>query len=156
MLPLWFRSLARKWSRAGAAPARRPLRPLAEALEDRLAPAVLHWTGAVSAVWSTAGNWAEAAVPQADDTVVFDTGVAGFTRFTSTNDIAGLTLGGLSVADSSTAGDFTINGNAVTLTGGITNASNGTSSLNLTTITAGNDITLVNAGGTSSSAPTWP
>ena len=41
------------------APGRRPAtrRPRLEALEERLAPAQLEWTGSTSSAWNVAANW---------------------------------------------------------------------------------------------------
>jgi autotransporter-associated beta strand protein len=158
MIPLWLRSLAKTWSRTPARrPARRAPRPLAEALEDRLAPATLHWIGATSSNWSAATNWAENAFPANGDTVVFDTTQAGFAgtaaSFLPANDLSGLTLGGMVINDSSGSGDFTISGNPVTLTGNITHALNlGTATtISITALnaspTATADLTISNTAG---------
>src|SRR4051812_35843752 len=93
-------------SRPGSRPRRTV--PRLEALEDRLAPAggttgVL-WVGPAGGSWSTAANFKDLVsgvnrVPTADDAVVFDTsksvgGVFG-TNTNSTDNIAGLSIGGL-------------------------------------------------------------
>jgi hypothetical protein len=73
------------------------------------------WTGAVDATWSTPGNWSGGAAPVDGDALVFPGGAA---NTTNVNDIAGLDL--LSVAF--TGGTYSASGNAVTLSGGMTNA----------------------------------
>src|SRR5437868_5228570 len=60
-------------------------RPRLEALEDRLAPATLTWTGAVSNLWSNPSNWSGGA-PRVDtiEDLIFP---AGASNLTNVNDI---------------------------------------------------------------------
>src|SRR5437763_1795780 len=67
-----------------------------ENLEDRLAPATLHWLGGAAVgsptAWSDAGNWQESVTPNNGDNLVFDTSVGTINSFTSNNDLTGLTV----------------------------------------------------------------
>jgi len=75
--------------------------------------------------WSTADNWGGTA-PSAGHTLKF----AGSTRLNNTNDLAAnTTFAGLSFE--SGAGAFTLNGNAVALSGNVSNASANTQTINL-------------------------
>src|SRR5262245_12896576 len=60
-------------------------RPHPEPLEDRLAPALHIWSGAVSSLWSDARNWSQGGSPYGDPDALL-----GFppnaTRFISTHD----------------------------------------------------------------------
>jgi autotransporter-associated beta strand protein len=76
LLRLWKNALHASATRQAAAKRRRRARvgPRLELLEDRLAPAILTWTGQVSALWSDAGNWAEGTTPYntiEDDRLIF-------------------------------------------------------------------------------------
>jgi len=82
-----------------------------ESLEDRLAPAVSTWTGAVSGLWSQAGNWDVA--PNPGDELVFPDGAA---NKTNTNDLA---AGTAFQSISLTGSGYAISGNAVDLGGSI-------------------------------------
>lgn len=92
--------------RENARPAPR-FRPQFEVLEDRLAPAVHTWTGAVNNSWSDARNW-NGGSPAGDPTphLVFGSGA---TRQTSTNN---LTLN-VPVTISLHAGGYVLDGNAI-------------------------------------------
>src|SRR4051794_10133978 len=78
-------------------PVRKPaaLRRQLEALENRTVPTTLHWTGAASSNWGTAGNWLENAAPANGDTLIFDTTTVGFAAtaaaFNPNNNLASLT-----------------------------------------------------------------
>jgi Bacterial Ig-like domain (group 3) len=74
------------------------------------------WSGAVDNLWSTGGNWSGGIAPVDGDALVFPSGAA---NTTNVNDIAGLDL--LSVAF--TGGTYSVSGNAVTLSGGMTSSS---------------------------------
>src|SRR5262245_45576052 len=80
------------------------------ALEDRLAPATLHWVGDVDAFWGTNvggnTNWDSNTLPGAGDTLVFNTSTL------SNNNLSSLSLGGLEFGNS-----HHIVGNSLTLTG---------------------------------------
>ncbi len=69
------------------------------------------WTSFLSGVWSDPGNWTPAGVPQNGDTLVF--GV--FSGRTCSNDLANLSLNTITFTNNG----YTITGNAVTLTQGI-------------------------------------
>ncbi len=72
------------------------------------------WTGAgADNNWSTAGNWNQNAVP------IFPIGLtfAGNTRLANSNDLTSITAS--SITFDSAAGAFTLNGNGITLGGGI-------------------------------------
>src|SRR5262245_54788964 len=86
------------------------IRPTVELLEDRLAPATLHWTGAAGINWSTANNWLENRAPTNGDVVAYDTAAAAVQSFNSTNDISNLGLADVVVNDTdATPGhDFSI------------------------------------------------
>jgi autotransporter-associated beta strand protein len=89
------------------------------------APTTLHWLGAVDSNWSVAGNWLENTTPVSGDMLVFDTIIPNFVgtaaAFAPSNNIVGLTSMVLQINDSSSAGDFTLSGDALTLAaGGIT------------------------------------
>ena len=100
----------------------RQARPSVELLEERNAPAVLNWTGAIDTNWSLAGNWAPNTAPAANDTLVFDPTTPGFVRFTSNNNLASITVGSIVINDASAAGDFLIVGNPISLRDGITHS----------------------------------
>ena len=67
--------------------------------------------------WNTSGNWGGTA-PVASDLLFFD----GSTRLTTTNNIAASTVFN-GITFNSTAGAFTLRGNALNLGGGVTNSS---------------------------------
>ena len=73
---------------------------------------VTTWTGAVSDLWSETGNWS-AGAPQQGDTLVFPSGAQ---HLTNTNDLAVGTVFGSSVFN---GGGYTVSGNAIGLSGGI-------------------------------------
>lgn len=79
----------------------------------------LHWQGDVSTSWSDPGNWLEGRTPIDGDTLVFNTDTSGFAGFSSVNDLTGLSLKSLEISDTSSAGDFFIGGDSVTLASGI-------------------------------------
>jgi hypothetical protein len=77
------------------------------------------WTGAVSAFWSNPSNWSPAGVPAAGEEVVFP---AGSANQTMTNDLPpGTNIGAMTF----TGPGYTLNGNALTLTGDATEQING-------------------------------
>ena len=83
-LSRWFGPAARD-----ARQTRRPqphCRPRLELLEDRLAPAVHQWTGAVNTLWSNAGNWIGGS-PAGDSSAVLIFPASGVTNYTSNNDV---------------------------------------------------------------------
>jgi fibronectin-binding autotransporter adhesin len=121
----WLEGLFRRVSRSSPKPSRKPNAfrlSAVEMLEDRLAPATLDWTGALSANWSDPGNWAPNQVPTSTDILIFNSATVGLVNFTTNNDIAG--LGGLTInivdADAVALHDFSLTGTGV----GITSLSN--------------------------------
>ena len=74
------------------------------------------WSGAVSDLWSVGGNWVGGVAPSAGERIEFP---ASASNKTNTNDIAGLSL--LSVTFN--GGGYTIGGNTVGISGGITTGS---------------------------------
>jgi PKD repeat protein len=71
---------------------------------------VRNWTGATSANWSEPSNWSPAGLPAAADSLVFPTGAP---RLSMTNDLpAGTTVGAMTFND-----NYTLSGNALTLSG---------------------------------------
>ena len=87
------------------------LRPAIEGMEARIAPATRVWSGAVDTLWSTPGNWD--APPEAGDDLVFPNDATGFT---SSNDL----LPGTSFKSITISGSgYTLSGNAVGLTDGL-------------------------------------
>ncbi|HUG70323.1 MAG TPA: Calx-beta domain-containing protein, partial [Pirellulaceae bacterium] len=79
----------------------------------------LHWQGDVSSNWSDPANWLENLAPQNGDTLVFDTNTSGLTSTVSTNDLTGLMVNRITIFDDSSTSNFTLNGNAISLAGGI-------------------------------------
>ncbi len=91
------------------------------------------WTGtAGDHKFSTAGNWSPSGAPSNGDTLVFDN--TSVTDFAPDNDQTGASYVALSFPGTGTTG-FHLSGNAFTLTGGITNASNAFSEID-------NDVTI--------------
>ncbi len=89
------------------------------------------WDGgsATTDAWSDAANWTnDSGNPEDGDAVVF----AGSTRLTPDNDLLNLSLN--SITFDNTAGAFTLGGNAISLSGGVTNDSSSlkTVSMNIT------------------------
>ena len=68
--------------------------------------------------WNTLGNWVEAAVPATGDDLVFPT--VGVVYCNSTNNISGLTLHSMTFT-AATWGIYSVSGNAVSLSGGVSN-----------------------------------
>ncbi len=76
--------------------------------------------GGVGNNWNTATNWVDDVAPVDGDALVF----AGTTKLTNTNNIAGLTLNGITFSNN--AGAFVIRGNAFTISNNIINNSTNT------------------------------
>jgi fibronectin-binding autotransporter adhesin len=111
----WLEGLIRRVSKLTSNPNRKRSTfrlSTIEKLEDRLAPANVNWTGALSTSWNDPGNWSPNQIPANGDTLIFNTATAGLVNFTANNDIAGLT--GLTInivdADAVAARDFTLTG----------------------------------------------
>jgi autotransporter-associated beta strand protein len=85
-----------------------------EPLEERALLSVCVWDGGgANAYWKTAANWVGDVAPVAGDSLCF----AGSVRTTTSNNFtAGTTFGSIEFG----ASNFTLNGNSITLTGGIT------------------------------------
>lgn len=141
-------SLLGRFRRSADRSARRTCLNL-ERLEDRLCPATDYWTGAGAAAnlanpndnWSDPLNWKGQVAPSAGDTLVFGTGTAAKV---ATNDFApGTTFNAIQIS-----GDgYVLQGNAVQLTGGVSN-SFGIATLAFN-ITLGADQTFTDAAGSS-------
>lgn len=95
---------------------RPPCLPRLEVLEDRLAPALRVWTGAVSDAWLTPANWAGNEAPQAGDDLLFPAGVS---RLGARNDFATDTAFSTIAF---TGSGYVLSGNRIVLTGGIFSA----------------------------------
>ena len=111
-----------------------------EALEARLAPAVSTWSGALSGLWSNAGNWDTPPDPGND--LVFP---ATATTFTIANDLPAVTgYGALTIQGSG----YQVGGTGITLSGPIDAAqATGSSALNLPIgINAPETVTVDQAG----------
>ena len=106
--------------------------------------AQLTWNGnGPDATWSasssggTKNNWTtKGSIPAPNSTNDFI--FAGTTRLNNINDIDGLTA--TSITFTNAAGGFILNGNSITLAGGITNLSTNLQTINLGLILSGNDI----------------
>ena len=82
--------------------------------------------------WSTALNWSDGVAPVAGDALVF----AGTTRPSPNNDLpANTSFGGITFSAGATA--FTLAGNAITLSGTLTNSSSSTQTVNLAAALSG-------------------
>src|SRR5882757_1096124 len=68
------------------------------------------WTGTVSANWSDSGNWSPSGIPSASDSLTFPSGASHLTMI---NDLpVGTSVGAMTIFDV-----YSIQGNALTLTG---------------------------------------
>lgn len=119
MIFRWWRRLANlrtKFSQRKARSVTRPKRSPeleVENLEHRILFAARVWNGAVNANWSTAANWDGGVLPQAGDDLIFG---PGGSHHTNTNDLAAGTLFNTIQFSGS---DYSINGNAIQLNGGL-------------------------------------
>jgi autotransporter-associated beta strand protein len=105
------------------------------------APAAnVNWVGDTDANWNTPANWSAGI---ADQVAVF--GVAGSAGSNLNNNMVGLTLSGLTF--SAGASIYTINGNAITMAGGITNLSTVAQTNNLDMIFDATRTIVGSAGG---------
>ncbi len=103
------------------------------------APTVRTWTGAVSDLWSQAGNWANG-VPQSGDVLNFPQGAA---HQVNTNDLTGLAISNLTIATGYAGTNYVLNGNGIILTG-LPMITNGWV-VNLPIDIRGNNLTFLNA-----------
>ncbi len=86
-----------------------------ERLECRAVPAAAVWDGGgADNHWTTPANWAGGAAPQPGDDLQFPDG--GLRRASENDFAAGTAFGSLSL----TAGDYSLSGNALSVTGGVT------------------------------------
>ena len=100
------------------------------------------WSNAPSSTnFNLAADWAGGAIPANASTLIF----SNSTQTNLNNDITSLSVTG--IVFSTNAASYTISGNAITLTGGITNFSGKTETINdALTITANTTFTDTNAG----------
>jgi hypothetical protein len=77
------------------------------------------WTGAQSNLWSNQNNWNPTGVPGAGDLIAFPSGAA---NLTNTNDLPSGTAIGVIAFN---GGGYTLNGNAIGLSGGVGGTVNG-------------------------------
>src|SRR5882757_3310469 len=97
---------------------------------SRVEGATCVWSGAAAnANWNQSGNWSSCTTPAAGDDLVFPDGAA---RLTNTNNFAG-TLALRSITFSGAAAGYILQGNAISLTAGIT--SNNTAGTNRVSLT---------------------
>src|SRR5262249_24714574 len=113
MFPVWNRNrMKRKKQTSGLSGRRAPTRyrPLLEALEDRLIPALHIWRGAVSSLWSDGRNW-DGGAPTGDPEpyVAFPDGSSPHPS--TINDIVGLRVSKIGLFGDS----YTLRGNPITL-----------------------------------------
>ena len=93
------------------------------------------WSGnGTTPNWSEAGNWD--VVPKSGDDVIF----SGTTQVVSSNDISGLTLGWVWLNNSG----YTLAGNSLVLSGGITNSFDGNTIGNALTLAASQNFSSLN------------
>src|SRR5438132_10298825 len=117
-----------------------------EFLEDRLIPAAHIWTGVTNNLWSISTNWTGGAPTAAEQNITLSFPSAALNT-TNTNDIAGLTILSLTLS----ANNYSISGNSITLSAGMTADAGvtGTDSLNLNiALGAPQTWTVTNAGAT--------
>jgi autotransporter-associated beta strand protein/adhesin HecA-like repeat protein len=145
-----------QWRRCRDARRKATLRLQLEALEDRLAPATHTWTGAATsgAFWSDPNNW-QGGAPSTTETNVVLIFPDQAAQQTNTNNITGLTIQSIAFLATSltTTTNYSITGNAITLSGGITQAGPtqvvGTDTLNPSiTLSAAQKFSVANTNGT--------
>ena len=99
------------------------------------------WAGGAGGInWNLGNNWSGSVAPTSGSTSTFV--FAGTAKPTNNNNLTNLTMNALLFSTNATA--FVLRGNAVTLTGGITNNSANTQTINLTAIT-NNTTNTINA-----------
>lgn len=124
---------------------RRMRRLLFEGLEERALLATVTWDGGgTNDNWSMAANWVGNVAPANGDSLVFDTATPGVARFMNNNDLSGLSLGSISINDTSPTSNFRLDGNGITLNGGLTVS--GYASIELNNILLGADQTFLTSG----------
>jgi len=90
----------------------------AAGLQGRVALAQATWTGTASGAWSTGSNWVGTPPTNGSTTALTFVSATSGSVITATNDLTGLTVSSLTLGSPR---DVTLAGNAITLTGGITN-----------------------------------
>ena len=91
--------------------------PCAALLPLAAQAATYTWTGAASGQWSNPGNWSPAGVPAAGDSLAFSAFAAA--NQTNTNDLpVGTSFAALALSRS----NYTLHGNGIVLTGGLSNS----------------------------------
>ncbi len=121
---------------------RRAHLPGLEALEVRITPSTATWTGAGSnSNWMTGANWSSGMAPQIDDALNFP---AGATSLNSVDDFpAGTSFASIALG----APGYTLSGNAVDLTGGISATySSGSSTSMIPTELGGGTVSIATGG----------
>jgi autotransporter-associated beta strand protein len=149
----WLRSKSNRSHQRSTKASRKPgCRLLLETLEDRLAPAAHTWSGAVSNLWSVAGNWSAGGAPTvAESNIVLNFGATGAGSIK--DDIAGV----LNIDQIKfTASGYSINaapGSSIGLTGAASpsisdTSGNNTFAATLSIALTGTDTIQVNTFGT--------
>jgi autotransporter-associated beta strand protein len=143
----WLNRTFKPWAASRRQPRRHPTRrPHLEMLEDRIAPATHTWqggAGATGTLWSVGTNWVEGTAPtEAHADVIF--GSAGLAHNVNTNDLVGASLGTITFNSST----YSISGNAITLSGGISDtAASGTDTFSPDImLTASQTVSVANSG----------
>ncbi len=146
MFATWWRCWLRRVFQSKNSPGKRkgirPFRPLVEVLEDRLTPSLAFWSGnsTLTSNWNDAANWQGNQLPSPGDSLVFASGAA---QLSNTNDFAAGTAFG-TILISGTG--YTLGGNQVALSGGLSSA--GTNSVNLPLQLAAGETIAETGGGT--------
>src|SRR6266478_1750645 len=86
--------------------------------------AIKTWSGTTSANWNVTTNWVGGVVPANGDSIIFPSG--GLNQATN-NDFVGLSIASITFG----AGGYSIAGNALTLTGGLSNTGDNSIDVNL-------------------------
>jgi hypothetical protein len=119
-------------------------RLLLERLEDRVVPAPVTWVNPAGGDWDTPGNWSTDALPGSTANVIIPAVSSPITHSQAIND---------TVASISTAGNLTLSGGSLTVTGNVSVTSGAVfllegGTLANATVSAGSTLTLTNSGGT--------
>src|SRR5438046_1553940 len=110
MLLHWLRTRLSKKSASRKVSPRRPrfFRPQLLLLEDRIAPATVHWDGGASTFnWNDATNWENNQKPTANDDAVIDTSGITIVHSTGSDAVKSLTSNA----------SFTLSGGTLQVTG---------------------------------------
>src|SRR5207302_340984 len=121
MMLAWWRKLTSSKSQRAKRRARRLVpgqlfrRLQLERLEDRLAPAIHTWTGALNNLWSNSANWAQGSpAGDSDADLIFPAGAQNIDP--NNNDLPGLSVHSVKISGAG----YNIVGNGITLNAGIT------------------------------------